>query len=222
MRSSRIWPMVAVGFGVLAAGIGLGRVLAKPATVKEPARQLAIDLPDSIRVAFRGNLDAPGGQGSVTISGDGRRIAWVGTTPRATEDKVQLYVRDLSSYTIRAVPGTAGAFAPLLSNDGSLLAYFSGRELRETNLNNGETRVLTRDLSRPSGATYLANGSVLIATENGVLTLIDRSGGIRLIRASAPTGTELDSTGVLNFPAIVPGDRYAVGLSRADRWSSPP
>ena len=98
MQSSRIWPMVAAGFGVLAAGIGLGRVLAKPAVVTEPARQLAIDLPDSIRVAFKDNLDAPGGQGSVTISGDGRRIAWVGTTPRATEDRVQLYVRDLSSY----------------------------------------------------------------------------------------------------------------------------
>ena len=212
--SPRIWPMVAVGFGVLAAGVGLGRVLAKPAAVTEPPRQLAIDLPDSIRVAFRGSVDAPGGQGSVTISGDGRRIAWIGTIPREAEGNVQLYTRDLASYTIRAVPGTAGAFAPFLSNDGSLLAYFSGRELRETNLNNGETRVLTRDLSRPNGATYLANGSVLIAVENGVLTLIDRSGGVRPLRAYAPTSTELDSSGVLNFPAVVPGDRYAVGLSR--------
>ena len=52
---------------MLAAGVGLGRVLAKPAAVSEPARQLAIDLPDSIRVAFRGNLDAPGGQGSGAV-----------------------------------------------------------------------------------------------------------------------------------------------------------
>ncbi len=80
--SSRIWPIVAVGAAMLAAGVGVGRVLAKPAAVTEPARQLAIGLPDSIRVAFRGSLDAPGGQGSVTISGDGRRIAWIGTTPR--------------------------------------------------------------------------------------------------------------------------------------------
>ena len=209
---SRIWATVAVGAATLAAGLGLGRVLAKPASVTEPARQLAIDLPDSIRVAFRGNLDAPGGQGSVTISGNGRRIAWIGTTPHATD--VQLYVRDMNSYTIRALPGTAGAFAPFLSGDGSSLGYFSGRELREANLNNGETRVLIRDLSRPDGAAYLANGSVLIAVENRVLTLIDRSGGIRPMRASAPTSTELDSTGVLKFPAVVPGDRYAVGLSR--------
>lgn len=212
---SRIWPMVAVGAAMLVADFGLRRALAKPAAVTEPARQLAIDLPDSIRVAFKGNLDAPGGQGSVTISGDGRRIAWVGTTPGKTHDVVQLYVRDLSSYTIRAVPGTGGAFAPFLSNDGSRLGYFSGRELRETNLDNGETRVVIRDLSRPSGATYLANGSVLVAVENSMLTLIDRSGGIRPLKASALPGTELDSTGVLNFPAVVPGDRYAVGLSRS-------
>jgi serine/threonine-protein kinase len=206
--------MVAVGAAMLAAGVGLGRVLAKPAAVTEPARQLAIDLPDSIRVAFRGSLDAPGGQGSVTISGDGRRIAWVGTTPRQTDDDVQLYVRDLNSYTIRAVPGTAGAFAPFLSNDGSLLGYFRGRELRETNLNNGETRVLDRDLTQPNGAVYLTNGSVLFAVESGVLTLIARSGGTTRMRVSARTNSDQDSTGVMNFPDAVPGDRYVVGLSR--------
>jgi eukaryotic-like serine/threonine-protein kinase len=212
--SSGIWPVAAVGVAMLAAGVGVGRVLAKPAAVTEPARQLAIGLPDSIRVAFRGSVDAPGGQGSVTISGDGRRIAWVGTTPRATEDDVQLYVRDLSSYTIRAVPGTAGAFAPFLSSDGSLLGYFSGRELRETNLTNGETRVLLRNLSLPSGAAYLVNGSVLVTVETGMLTVVDRGGGVRRVKVSAPTSTDQDSTGVLTFPEAVPGNRFAVGLSR--------
>jgi Tol biopolymer transport system component len=212
--SSRKWLMAAAGVAMLAAGVGVGRALAKPAAVIEPARQLAIGLPDSIRVAFKGSLDAPGGQGSVTISGDGRRIAWIGTIPREPEGNVQLYARDLGSYTIRAVPGTAGAFAPFLSSDGSLLAYFSGRELRETNLTNGETRILLRDLSLPSGASYLANGSVLVAVESGMLTVVDRGGGIRRVKVSAPTSADEDSTGVMNFPDAVPGNRYAVGLSR--------
>ena len=211
--SLRIWPLAAVGAVMLAAGVGLGRVLAKPRAVTEPPRQLAIVLPDSMRVAFKGSLDAPGGQGSVTISGDGRRIAWVGTTARASDD-VRLYVRDMSSYTIKAVPGTAGAFAPFLSADGSLLGYFSGRELRETNLNNGETRVLVRDLSLPNGATYLSNGRILVAVEDGALTVIAPGGGARRIDVSAPTNSEEDSTGVINFPRAVPGDRYVVGLSR--------
>ena len=209
--SSRIWPILAVGIVMLAAGIGLGRVLAKPAGISEPPRQLAIDLPDSIRVAFKGNPDAPGGQGSVKISGDGRRIAWIGTTPRGTD--AQLYIRDLSSYTIRAVPGSAGAFAPFLSRDGSLLGYFSGRELRETNINNGETRVLLRDLRSSKGAVYLPSGSILVAVESGVLTVIARGGGTRRITASAPATKDLESTGLVNFPAAVPGERYVVGVS---------
>jgi serine/threonine-protein kinase len=211
--TSRTWPIVAACAAMLAAGVGIGRMLAKPAGVTEPARQLAIGLPDSIRVAFRGSLDAPGGQGSVTISGDGRRIAWIGTIPSQTEDHVQLYVRDLNSYTIRAVPGTAGAFAPFLSSDGSRLAYFSGRELRETNLSTGETRVLLGDLIRPNGAAYLANGSVLVAVEQGVLTTVARGGGIRRMRVASPTSAQEDSTGVMNFPDAV-GDRYAVALTR--------
>jgi serine/threonine-protein kinase len=209
--SPRIWPIVAVGAAMLAGGIGLGRVLAKPAIVTEPERQLAIDLPDSIRVAFKGNPDAPGGQGSVTISGNGRRIAWIGTTPRASD--VQLYVRDLSSYTIRAVPGTTGAFAPFLSNDGSLLGYFSGRELRETNLNNGETRTLIRDLRSSKGAAYLPNGSILVVVETGVLTVIARGGSARRINPSVARTTDLESSGLLTFPAVLPDERYAVGVS---------
>ena len=212
--SSRAWLIVGMGAAMLAAGVAAGRLLAKPAAVTEPARRLAIDLPDSIRVAFRGSPDAPGGQGSVTISGDGRRIAWIGTIPREPDGNVQLYTRDLGSYTIRAVPGTAGAFAPFLSRDGSLLAYFIGHELRETNLNSGETRVLVRDLTRPNGATYLGNGSVLMAVETGGLTVVARGGGTRPMRVSAPSSGDPDSTGVLNFPDAIPGDRYAVGLSR--------
>ena len=105
------------------------------------------------------------------VSADGRRIAWVGTAGHDGTD-VRLYVRDMDSYVISAVPGSSGGFAPFLSNDGSRLGYFSGRELRETNLANGETRVLARDLALPAGATYLRNGSVVMALESGRLTVI--------------------------------------------------
>ena len=210
---TRTWPMVLVGAVMLAVGIAVDRMLTTPAAEPETVRQLAIDLPDSIRVAFKGNLDEPGGKGSVTISGDGRRIAWIGTIPRSSE--VQLYVRDLSSYTIRAVPGTAGGFAPFLSGDGSLLGYFSARELRETNLDNGETRVLLRDLNRPIGGEYLSDGSVLTAVESGVLTVIARGGSPRRLKVSAGSSTDLGSTGMMTLPQVVPGDQYAVGVSRS-------
>ena len=208
-RSSRRgWVLAAaVGALALAAGAGLARVLTKSPSTREPVRKLAIALPDSMRVAFSGSLETPGGQGSVTISGDGRRIAWVGTAGRDGRD-VRLYVRDVASYAISAVSGSAGAFAPFLSGDGSRLGYFSGRELREVSLANGEARVLARDVSLASGATYLADGGVLLTNEFGGFTLIAPGGGTRRISLSEAGGDGMAVSS--NFPSMVAGDRYAV------------
>jgi len=212
MSTRRGWVLAAaVGTLALAAGAGLSRVLTKSPVIRSPVRKLAIALPDSMRVAFRGNIEAPGGQGSVTISADGKRIAWVGTAGREGRD-VRLYVRDLDSYAISAVPGSLGAFAPFLSGDGSRLGYFSGRELREVSLANGETRLLVRDVPYPTGATYLADGSVLVATESGGLTLIAPGGGTRSLALSTTEGH--GTVGASNFPSMVAGDRYAVALVR--------
>ncbi len=196
---------------MLATGAGLAHAYLKPPLVEAPARKLTIALPDSMRVAFNGSANTPGGQGSVTISADGRRIAWVGTTGGDVAG-VRLYVRDMDSYSISAVPGSTGAFAPILSQDGSRLAYFSGRELREANLAKGETRVLARDLTDVTGATYLGNGSILVATALGRLTLIAPGGTTRRLEPSADT--EEATTGSVNFPSAVAGDRHAVGLVR--------
>jgi eukaryotic-like serine/threonine-protein kinase len=209
--SARGWAFAAGAVAMLAIGARAATLLRRPAPATERVRMLAITLPDSMRVAFKGSLGSPGGQGSVNVSADGRRIAWVGT---AGHDGigVRLYVRDMGSFVISAVPGSAGAFAPFLSRDGSRLGYFSGRELRETNLANGETRVLARDLVLPSGATYLDNGSILTALESGRLTLIAPGGTMRPLPVSAAAGD--GRIGAVNFPSATAGDRYVVGVIR--------
>ena len=208
--SAPLWVLAAVGIAMLAIGAGLANAFRRPPLVRVPVRKLSIALPDSMRVAFNGSAESPGGQGSVTVSGDGRRIAWVGAA--GTDGSVRLYVRDMDSYAISAVPGSTGAFAPFLSSDGSRLAYFSGRELRETNLANGETRVLVRDLALASGGTYLANGSIVMAIESGRLTLIGPSGTTRPL-AMAPAAGD-GTVGSVNFPSAVGGDRHAVAVIR--------
>jgi serine/threonine-protein kinase len=209
--SAGLWALSAVAVVMLAIGAGLGRVLWRPTPAQERVRKLTIALPDSMRVAFNGSIGSPGGQGSVHVSADGRRIAWVGTAGHDGTD-VRLYVRDMDSYVISAVPGSSGGFAPFLSNDGSRLGYFSGRELRETNLANGETRVLARDLALPAGATYLRNGSVVMALESGRLTVIAPGGTTRPLAVSAATGD--GAAGSVNFPSAVAGDRYVVAVIR--------
>jgi eukaryotic-like serine/threonine-protein kinase len=209
--SAHVLALAAGALAMLAIGAGVATVFRRPTPAREPVRKLTITLPDSMRVAFKGSYGSPGGQGSVNISADGRRIAWVGTASHDGID-VRLYVRDMGSFVISAVPGSAGAFAPFLSKDGSRLGYFSGRELQETNLANRETRVLARDLVLPSGATYLGNGSIIMALESGQLTMIAPGGATRSLPVSATAGGR--TIGSINFPRSAAGDRYVVGVIR--------
>ncbi|HEU4722905.1 MAG TPA: hypothetical protein VFS59_16210 [Gemmatimonadaceae bacterium] len=75
---------------------------------------------------------------------------------------------------------------------------------------------------------YLASGSVLVAVEEGVLTVVARGGGTRQMRVSTPTGSDGDAfetffstngdklfyrsgRGVMQVPLTVSGDRMTIG-----------
>ena len=204
------WALPALGVAILSTGALVAQLLRKAPVVTPHVRNLTVALPDSMRVAFNGSSETPGGQGSVTISADGRRIAWVGLAGRDVAG-VRLYVRDMASYSISAVPGSEGAFAPVLSTDGARLVYFSGAELREVNFARNETRVLARGLVEASGASYLENGSIIVAA-SGRLSLIAPSGATKRLEPSSATDTV--PRGFVNFPRPVAGEPYVVGLVR--------
>ncbi|WP_411282179.1 protein kinase domain-containing protein [Gemmatimonas sp.] len=215
LRAVPLWALPVVGVVTLVIGAlitpKVTSMFRTTPEVSKLVRNLTVALPDSMQVAFKGSVEAPGGQGSVTISADGRRIAWVGVAG-LNSAVVRLYVRDMDSYAISAVTGSEEAFAPFLSDDGSRLAYFSGPELHEVNLAKRETRVLARGLVNVYGASYVGNGGILIATETGLLTLT-ASGGTtgKFARPSVADG---GSFGPVSFPSAVAGDQFAVGLVR--------
>ncbi|HYW30523.1 MAG TPA: serine/threonine-protein kinase [Gemmatimonas sp.] len=205
-----VWALAVVSIAMFAIGALLMNVLRGNPVGRGSVRNLAIALPDSMRVAFNGTAETPGGQGSVTISADGRRIAWVGVAGGGGAG-VRLYVRDVDSYAITAVPGSDGAYAPVLSDDGARLAYFSGSEFREVNLARSETRVLARGLMSTYGASYVGSDSLLVATETGLLTLTASGGTTRKLPVPRVAGV---SPGPITFPRTAAGMRYAVGLAR--------
>ena len=204
------WALLAVGIAILSTGALVAQMLRKAPVITQRTRNLTVALPDSMRVAFKGSTEVPGGQGSVPISADGGRIAWVGVAGRGAAG-VRLYVRDMDSYSISAVPGSEGAFAPVLSADGARLVYFSGAELREVNFAKDETRVLARGLVEVSGASYLESGSIIVAA-SGRLSLIAPSGATKRLEPSSATDTV--PRGFVNFPRPVAGAPYVVGLVR--------
>jgi len=62
------------------------------------------------------------------------------------------------------------------------------------------------------GASYLGNGSILIATETGLLTLTASGGTTR--KFARPLVTDGGSFGPVSFPSAVAGAQFAVGLVR--------
>lgn len=66
----------------------------------------------------------------VAWSGDGSEFAFVGEPTGAESEESRLYLASGDGTQVHAVPGTDGASDPVLSADGSLLAYSLTREHR--------------------------------------------------------------------------------------------
>jgi eukaryotic-like serine/threonine-protein kinase len=206
---ARRWVPITIGAAMLAIGVVVGRMMEPRDGVPETTRALAIALPDSARLAFNPSLEQPGGLGSLAMSPDGRRLAWVGTGPRA----VRLYVRDMDSYTIRALDGTDGAFAPFFSTDGATLGFFTGHELRTVALSSGESRVLLPNVQEePWGGAFLSDGRILYGTFFHEPRLVSPTGAMQPIALTDTNGKAVRDN--LGGPAVAPGDVYAVGVAR--------
>ena len=206
--SVSIWQVIAAGAAMLVLGVSAGWFALQRSSAVEATRAFSIVLPDSARVAFQGGLESPGGHGSVAISPDGRRIAWVATAPRG----VRLAVRDADAYTVRVLPGTDGAFAPFFSIDGTTIGYFSGSELRTLSLATGESRVVQRDIKEPNGAAFLSDGRIVYMTQYLGGFIASSSGVTQSI--AKPVVNSDGSVESFAFPAVVPGDRYLLGVER--------
>jgi eukaryotic-like serine/threonine-protein kinase len=115
-----------------------------------PAFRLA--LPDAVAGA---GLDYPFG---LTVAPDGRRLAF----PTATDGRITLVLRDLTTGESRTLPATDGAAMPFWSHDGARLGYFAGGRLRVLEVDAGtDTDVVAAP--SPRGGAWLPSGDLLLA-----------------------------------------------------------
>jgi serine/threonine-protein kinase len=75
---------------------------------------------------------------SITISADGRRIAYVGQSG----NDLRIFVRELDRMEPRPVAGTEGGVGPFFSPDGEWLGFFAEGELKKVSLRGGATVTL--------------------------------------------------------------------------------
>jgi Tol biopolymer transport system component len=110
----------------------------------------------------------------LTLSPDGRRLAFVGSG----EGRTQIWIRNLDEETARPVASTENAENPFWSPDGRTLGFFSQSKLKKLELESGAIQVVgDADLGR--GATWGRSGVILFAnTASGTLSRVPAVGGV--------------------------------------------
>ena len=93
--------------------------------------------------------------GSVTLSPDGTRIAFVGAPAAGTNPS--LYVRRLDQLQATHLAGTEGGFSPFFSPDGEWIGYFGQGKLRKVAAT-GSASVTLCDAPNGRGASWSEDG----------------------------------------------------------------
>jgi hypothetical protein len=110
---------------------------------------------------------------SVTVSPDGRQLAFVST---GATGKLMLWVRALDSLEARVLPGTENAAHPFWSPDGRALGFLADGKLKKVDAAGGPVQTLA-DSPERSGATWGRNGLILFVHRVGELGAIAADGG---------------------------------------------
>jgi Tol biopolymer transport system component len=182
-----LWPGIA---GLLAVATGAA-VWTRPSPVALPSARLAITLP-----AGQELTSYP------AITRDGRTIAY---TARHGLDDSQLYLRDLTSFEARAVPGSGGARQPFFSPDARWVGFFAQGHVQKAEVAGGAP-VRLADAPSPMGGTWTENGTIIYSPSLGAGLLRIPAAGGAPETISTPDGGARGYAHV--FPFTLPGNAY--------------
>jgi eukaryotic-like serine/threonine-protein kinase len=114
--------------------------------------------------------------GPVTVSHDGRALAFVATT---SEGRDLVWVRPLGAPEALALPGTEGASYPFWSGDDRSIGFFAKGKLKSVGAAGGPV-VTICDAPGPRGGTWNQNGVILFATIWSGIERVPSSGGTQV------------------------------------------
>jgi serine/threonine protein kinase/Tol biopolymer transport system component len=192
--ASRIWPMVAAMSALALVTTVVASYLRQ--TVAAPIGRFVIISPDNQPLMTGDRVSA-----SVTISPDGRKLAF--TTRDPTGTKVTLWIRPIDALTAQAVPGADGAQFPFWSPDSRAIAFFTKDRLLKLDIAGGPPQVVCDCSGR--GGTWSRDGVIVFNNGPGPLMQVSSAGG-------QPTAlTRLEKGDVNNdFPAFLPDGRHVL------------
>src|SRR5229473_1716946 len=155
--------------------------------------------PETWTLAGMGTVTS-GSTAALSVSPDGRRIAFVAGGP---DGKYLLWVRSLDTLTAQALAGTDRASAPFWSPDGTALGFFAGGKLKKIDVMGGPATTLC-DAPDNRGGTWNQNGVIVFNPRNRTaLQKVPASGGV-------PTAATVLGQGEIGHyrPSFLPDGRH--------------
>ncbi len=201
IREPIAWMLAAV-LAVLAM-LGARGVFQHSSGYQLPVRSF-IEAPEKTKFEFTGDIG-----GSVAISPDGRRLAFVAADGSG---KTMIWVRSLDAFEGKPLAGTEGGYYPFWSADGRSLGFFADGKLKRVDAAGGPPQALC-DVQNARGGAW-SKGDIIVFAPNfqGVgLYQIPASGGV-------PTPvTQLDTSKhtTHRWPYFLPDGKHFLYLAAA-------
>ena len=206
-RQALAWTVSAVLALLLVVALVAGVVyLRRPAEQKDAVRFSVYPPP----TASFGDL---GATGPVTISPDGRLLAFVAFGPDGSQ---LLWARPLDSLAAQALAGTDGAVDPFWSPDSRFIGFFAQGKLKKIEIGApagpGPPQTLC-DAVQPRGGTWNRDGVILFSANTGDrLYRVSAAGG-----AAAPLALEQPNLETMR-PYFLPDGLHFLYLGRPQKW----
>ena len=203
----------------LVAGLAIGAFAMNRANTSRPADdalalRFTVTPPDSVRLRLVccGQMFA--------ISPNGRWLVFQGTKGTGNQlapalDHYQLYLRDLTDLSTRALPGTEDAQALFFSPNSTEIGFMAGRELKRMALSGADAQTIATLPDGFVGGAAWGSDDIIVAGVGGLVLQVGANGG-------APTPLfDLDTTG-FQFTGPQPWPRERVLLyTRATQVKEP-
>ncbi len=168
-----LWGLVAVLAPLAVAGvIGLSRT-EPPRAVKnvlvgvEPASWLGID-----KGGLRNERDRLS-RAEMALSPDGLFLVF----SAGEDDYSRLYLRGMDEISASPIAGTEGGMGPFFSPDGEWIGFWANGSLKKVRTNGGPPMSVCATPSRPCGASWGPNGTIVVGQMQGPVLKVSADGG---------------------------------------------
>jgi serine/threonine protein kinase/Tol biopolymer transport system component len=173
IRTPALWGLAGLLAGGLVVFAGMRAIGRGGETLPGQPVRAVLPMPESLQVQFEF-------QPNVAISPDGTTVVFFGRSEKSGRG---FYRQRLSGGEAVRIPGTDGGMSPFFSPDGHWLGFTTANELKKVAPSGGEPIRVVELPPVSCGATWLSDGSIVVARTNnqGLYRVASAGGALELL-----------------------------------------